>query len=283
MMRPRRNTLIATALVSLMAAPASGERLALHFLPPDLPASNVCNVTTEAFDDEETQIGDATEANGSGGETLLENDDRIGFLMRDIRSLRRHEPVVALDYIHTLIDKRAEIDPDFTETEIAFERISTFLAAGQIGALEDSGLIEALNEQVEDLDWSDTVRLARFYLNGIGVVADRAYATELIVNQAYLGNAEALLEVVRLLLRGDDVQDWTLSVEETARLAFGGLIGKTNRGVCNRAERMAREYLDGDILVPNPDLAYAWRKFAANQGGGSAAWRIVEHLSLIHI
>ncbi len=58
------------------------------------------------------------------------------------------------------------------------------------------------------------------------------------------------------------------------------MIGQVNRGICGRAERMAREYTDGDLLVPNADLAFAWHKFAADMGGAEASWRMVEyHLS----
>ena len=273
MKQATRNILAALAASGCLAFPAGAERLTLAFLPPDLPASDICNAEPERFDDEETQITDAEEP----GEQVLDEDDRIQFLSRDIRNLQRTDADGAFDFIMALITFRARIEPEYAGFDETFDRIDTYLAANRLEALAESGLIQDLAERVDEMNWSQTVRLSRFYLNGIGVAKDRDLAVEMILEQAFLGSADALLEVLRMQLRGDDVSYWGLKPEDTAKLAFGGMVGKLNRGLCDRAERIAREYTDGDILTPNPELAYAWRKFAADMGGADAAWRVVEH------
>lgn len=257
----------------LAAGPASAERLTLSFLPPDLPPSDICNAEPERFDNYETQIAEAEEP----GEQTLDNAGLIQFLTSDIQNLQRDDPDGAFEFILALITRRAELDPVYAGIEETFDRVDTYLAAGRLEELRQAGLIQSLTDRLLEMSWSEAVRLSRFYLNGIGVEQDRDFAMMLILDQAYLGNANALLEVLRMQLRGEEPGDWSLEPDETARLAFGGLVGRLNAGLCNRAERMAREYLDGDLLTPNPELAYAWRKFAADMGGAEAAWRIVEH------
>lgn len=266
---------ILSALVALSltaAPPASAQRLTLNFLPPDLPPGNACNAETERFDDDETQVAD----DGSGPK-MLDDTGRLQFLASDIRNLQRADANGGFDFIMALISRRAELDPAYAGVEEAFDRVDTYLLAGRPDELSGTGLVETLARGIDSLDWSDTVRLARFYRHGTGVPKDRDFAVRLITDKAFLGSANALMEVLQMQVRGEDVGDWTLPPEETARLAFGGLIGQQNRGLCARAERMAREYLGGDILTPNPSLAFAWRKFAADQGGAEAAWRVVEH------
>ena len=272
-MNPIRIAPLATLLIGLTVPPAVAERLTMSFLPPDLPPGNVCNAPAERFEDDETQIVGAEEP----GEQILDDTGRLEFLARDIRNIRRNDPDGSFDFIMALISRRAELDSRYAGLEETLDRVDTYLAAGRLEELEAAGLIGSLTESREEMGWSQAVRLARFYMNGIGVEKDREFAIGLIVDQAYLGSASALLEVLRMQLRGEEIEDWTLTPERTAELAFGGLIGRPNRGLCNRAERMAREYTDGDLLTPNPNLAFAWRKFAADMGGAEAAWRVVEH------
>lgn len=273
-MRTRRFPYLRAALLVLsMAQPAFAERMTLSFLPPDLPPSNVCNAEPERNDPEEVQDADGDQTDGA----VLDDAGRLQYLIRDIRDLTRDGADRWFDYIMTLITRRAELDPAFAGIEETFARIDVYLAAARLDELREAGLIEGLNARTTELSRNQRVRLARFYLNGIGVERDPGYAKSLITAEAYLGNASALMEVLRMLVRGEELEDWDLSPERTATLAYGGMIGRLNLGLCDRAEQMAREYLDGDILTPNPDLAYAWRKFAADMGGAEAAWRVVEH------
>lgn len=266
-----RSLVLAGALLAVALPSAADQRLSMTFLPPDLPPGNVCNAEVEQFEEDETQVTDGEEAQPLG------DHKRISFLTRDIRNLRRDDPDSAFDFIMALIERRAALSDMHAGYAETFAKIETYIAADRMGDLEESGLVASLAEQLEELSWTQTVRLSRFYRNGVGVTQDRDLARDMILDQAYLGNASALIEVLRMQIRGEDLGDWTLATEDTARLAFGGLIGKANRGLCGRAERMAREYTDGDLLKPNPALAYAWRKFAADKGGADAAWRVVEY------
>ena len=256
-----------------LSAPAQAERLTLSFPPPDLPPGNICNAPIERFDDQETQVADDSDFAAA----VEVPDERIAFLGRDIRNLRRDDPHGAFDFIMALITRLAELDEDYAGIDETFDRVETYVAARRLDDLRREGLLTALTEQIIDMDWGQTVRLARYYMNGIAVEKDRDFAKELIIDKAYLGSAGALLEVLRMRMRGEELDNWVLDTEETARLAYGGLIGRPNRGLCGRAERMALEYIEGDILTPNPNLAFAWRKFAADMGGAEASWRMVEH------
>lgn len=268
-----RHILFAALALALSVSTVDAGRLDLNFLPPDLPPSNICNAAPELFDEDETQVSESEEP----GPQVLDDSGRLEFLTSDIKRLRRKIPDDAFDFIMALITRKAELDPTYAGIEETLDRAETYVAAHRLDQLYNAGLIPDLAAQLTEMNWSQTVRLSRYFRDGIGVDQDRDFATNLIIDQAYLGNANALLEVLRMQLHDDEPDVWLLDLEETARLAFGGLVGKLNSGLCNRVERIAREYLDGDLLEPNPQLAFAWRKFAADMGGAKAAWRVVEH------
>ena len=272
-----RNLLLPAFWIVLAAQPALAERLTLSYLPPDLPPANVCNADPEGRDPEEVQDGAAEAA---GRAPSPEDAAFLDYLSRDIRDLARDDADRWFDFIMVLINRKAELDPGFAGIEEAFARIDLHVAAGRLDALRSLGAVEGLARRADELTNNQKVRLARLYWAGIGVAADQDLAETLVAKAAFAGNADALMEVLRLQVAGESVETWELPPEETATLAFGGMVGRLNRGICDRAERMAREYVDGEILTPNPDLAYAWRKFAADMGGAEAAWRVVEyHLS----
>jgi TPR repeat protein len=268
-----RYGLAALFCAALFPAPLAAERLTLSFLPPDLPPGDICNRDRERFEETEIQIDD-----GASQRVLLDDPHRVQLLSREIRNWQRTDPEGAFDFILALIDRKAELEPDYGGTPAVFDRIDTYRLAGRLDALAETGLIQSLTDQIDMLDWSDAVRVARYHLNGLGGTDDPDFARRIIVDRAYMGSAIALEEILRMQLRGEAPEYWTLSAEETAKLAFGGIVGQLDRGICHRAERIAQAYLDGDLLTPDPTLAFAWRKFAADQGGAQAAWRVVEHL-----
>ena len=256
---------------AILANPVQAERLDMAFLPLDFPPSNVCNAEPEQVEDDETSEG------GSGGQPELDDDERLQFLIRDIRDLSRDGPDIWFDHIVALLEKRAELDLSFTDYDIALATIELHLKAGKKDDRWVSELVNALRIRHAELSGNNQVRLARYFTSGLGVAPDPEFAKSIYVAQAYNGNSSALFELLRLLQRGESIKGWDLGIQETAEMAFGGLVGQFNRGLCARAERMAREYINGEFLKPNPDLAYAWRKFAADMGGADAAWRVVEH------
>ena len=275
MSRSLISQLCSAACLIALAVPAQAERLALSYLPPDLPPSNVCNADPETREEGELQDGDLEVV--APGDESLDNAERVRFLMRDIRALSAEGAAEWSGYIEALIDWRAEIDARFNDVDADFARAELLIKAGRIEALVERGVIAGIAAKADEITNNQRVALARYLRRGIGVEADPAAADALLVQAGFAGSSGALIAIVRRAMAGDPVVGWDLGLEETATLAFGGVVGQLNRGLCGRAERMARAYLSGDILERNEQLAYAWRVFAADMGGAQAAWRVVEH------
>ena len=253
---------------------ADAAPLKLDFLPPDFPATDICRAPVEVLEADETQVfsGDEEDANDD------EIRDWVSYLKRDIRRFKRLGADTHFEFIEELIALRTELDSSFGKADEAFARVDLYIDAGRIQEVEEKGLIEAVASMAEELSQSERVRLARYFMTGVGVAQDRARGEAMLANEAFKGNASALLELLRLQLAGAELVEWYETPERTATLAFGGKLGQLNRGLCGRAEFIAQAYLSGDLLEPNAELAFAWRKFAADQGGQKAAWRVVEHM-----
>ncbi len=262
-------TLIAALALSPLQGLAQTSPITLDFLPPSIAPRDVCNVVPEIEGVDEEQI--------EGQDELLQDIDRIRFLRRDIRRYMNEDPDAFFDFIGALIAKRAEIDEKFTDIDAQFARIDLMLRADRAETLREEGIIGALRSSVPDMTNSQRVTLARFFADGTGVTADVPYSQVLIREAAYGGNALALLEIARLENQGVLVEGWDAPLDLTITMAFGGILGALDTGVCRRAERIAQEYIKGDTVAPNPTLALAWFRFAADMGGADAAWRLVEH------
>ena len=247
----------------------SVQTVTLDFLPPEMAPRDICGPAEPALrEEDQTAGGDAAE---------LTDKDRIRFLRRDIRVYAEEDANAYFDFIEALIARRGEIDPEFPLAEQTFARIDLWLQAGRLEALQESGLIEGLRTQIDTLGNNQRVALARFYADGIGVAQDIPFAQELIREAAYGGNARALLEIARLAQNGALVEGWDAPLDLTITMAFGGILGALDAGVCRRAEQIAQAYVDGDVVTANPALALAWFRFAADMGRAEAAWRVVEH------
>ncbi len=255
-------------------APAFAERLELEFLPPDFPPTDICRAPAEQVDADETRVGEG------GGDEQTDEDIKawVSYLKRDIRALTRLDANGHLGFIEDLIDLRTEIDPAFESADAAFARIGLYIDAGRIEEIKEEGVIEGLVRMSDDLSQSERVQLGQYFMTGTGVERDALRGEQMLAAEAFKGNANALLAILRLQLSGAELEEWFETPERTAVLAFGGKLGQLNRGLCGRAEFIAEAYLDGDLLKPNAELALAWRKFAADQGGQRAAWRVVEHM-----
>ena len=271
MARPLAALLAATLLTlpAITAAQTPVPPLTLTFLPPEMAPRDLCNRPAAA----EPEVDETVD----GGREELTDPQRIEFLTADIRAWQRRDADLHFDFIDALITRRAEIDPDFAGIDETFARIELHVAAGRIAALDDSGMVAALAAQGEALGNGDRVALAQYYRMGLGVEQDRAHAQALILEAAYQGHAGALLEIAQLQRQGRLVEGWTAPLDLTVTMAFGGILGEMTPGICTRAERIAGEYLKGELVAFNPEVALAWRRFAADLGGADAAWRVVEH------
>ncbi|MEP1586089.1 MAG: hypothetical protein ABJR46_01315 [Tateyamaria sp.] len=262
----------ALAFAPVISQAQANTRLSLDFLPPMLEPQDVCFAAPATAGPDDLSVG------GSAQE--LSDADRISYLRRDIRAYTNEDANGFYPFIEALIARRAQIDETFTEVDAIFARIELMLRAGRIDQLVSEGLVNSLRDRVDDLDNSQQMALARHFSDGTGVVADQAFAQELIREAAYGGNATALLNIARLAQEGVLIEGWDAPLDLTITMAFGGILGALDSGVCARAERIAQEYIKGDLVAPNPALALAWFRFAADMGGAEAAWKVVEfHLN----
>ena len=268
----RKMTLVAALLIGPVGSFAQTAPFTLDFRPPDLEPRDVCNVArAESGPDDLSVEGDDRE---------LTDRDRIRYLRNDIRNYLNEDADRFFEFIDALIARRGEIDETYTPVDVMFARIDLMLRAGRLEQLTNEGVLEQLRTLVPDMTNGQRITLARFYAEGIGVAPDAAFSQELILEAAYGGNALALLEIARLAQQGVLIQGWDAPLDLTVTMAFGGLLGALDRGLCGRAERIAQEYTKGDVVDANPELALAWYRFAADMGGAEAAWRVVEfHLN----
>lgn len=264
-----RSLILIAAIVCLpVTGRSQSNPIVLDFLPPTLAPRDVCNATRTIPKQNKLTVG--------GPNAALTDPDRIKFLRRDIRNYMNGDADGFFDFIEALIAKQVKIDDTFTAVDATFSRIDLMLRAGRIDALTNSGLIAGLRDQVSDMTNGQQVTLARFFTEGTGGVVDLEFSQNLIREAAFGGHAQALLEIARLKRQGELIEDWDAPLDLTVTMAFGGILGALDRGVCGRAERIAQEYINGDIVAANPALALAWYKFAADMGGANAAWRVVE-------
>lgn len=257
------------ALVTPGALPAAP--LDLAFLPPEVEEQNLCGNTRGPQEVHEGSPGDEDE---------LTEIERARYLQRDIRRYQSTDPDRYFDFITTLRKRLSTSDDRFAGADEVIDLIGLHIDANRLEALEEAGLVAALAASRPTLDNGQRMQLAQYYLNGIGVPLDEATGFELVREAAFGGHPDALLLIARKMAEGRPLPGWDAPEELTVTMAFGGLLGQMDAGVCARAERIGREYLKGEIVRRNPDIGWAWYRFAADLGSASAAWRVVEyHLS----
>ncbi len=254
---------------ALMPFAALAAPLSIEFLPPNIAARDLCNAPTPGETEIHTEHG--------LGDLELTDELRLEFILRDIRRLQRQDADRWFDFIDALITRRAELDESFAGVDEEFARVVLHLRAKRLESLQSRNLIPHLRAQSDDMTNNQRLTLARYYREGIVVPVDRPFAQEMLREAAFGGNARALTEIARMQMRGELLEGWDAPLDLTITLAFGGLLGELTPSVCARAERIAQEYLKGDLVLANPDIAYAWRKFAADMGDVEAAWRVVEY------
>lgn len=247
---------------------ARAQALDLAFLPPAVAPQDLCRAGPIDAEADETGLG----VNARDETARLQ----LIYLRRDIRNLSADDADRWFDHIVALIDWQAALDPTFAGAGPLLAKIALHVDAGRLEALQAAGLIDRLRQGALGMTGVQKLALAQYYLNGIGVAADVPYAQGLIRDAAYGGTVDALMTIARMQVDGRPMPDWDAPLDLTVSLAFGGMLGQMNPEVCRRAERIAREYLDGRVVARNPAIAYAWYRFAADLGSSDAAWRVVE-------
>jgi TPR repeat protein len=77
-------------------------------------------------------------------------------------------------------------------------------------------------------------------------------------------------------LEGDAPTDWVQAPEASVRLAFENLLTPLNGKICDRSKRIARAYLNSEVVQKDAELGQGWLQFAASLGDAQAAWKIYE-------
>ena len=210
----------------------------------------------------------------------LTQPERIRFLQRDIRRYQSEDPDRHFDFITALRQRLSSADENLAGMAEVLDLIDLHIDAGRFTQLDAAGLVQDLAAARDTLNNSQRMQLAQFHLNGIGLPRDEATGHQLILEAGFGGHPDALLFIARRLAEDRPLEGWDAPADLTTTLAFGGLLGQMDSGVCARAERIAEHYLSGGIVERNPEIAYAWLKFAADLGSARASWRVVEfHLS----
>lgn len=253
----------------LAPLPVRADPLAFAFMPPDIVPQDICAAPRNP---------EAVPSEGTSPEVL--NELFLFYLRRDIRNLAAEDADRWFAFLLDLLAWQEELDPAFAGASADLARASLHVDAGRLEDLRAGGLLDLLRADAAALNGAQKVALAQYFLDGIGTEPDLPFAQGLIRDAAYGGNVEALLTIARLEVQGDPMPDWDAPLDLTVSLAFGGMLGPMNEGICARAERIAQEYLDGGIVARNTAISYAWFKFSADLGGAEAAWRVAEaHLS----
>ncbi|MSU88835.1 hypothetical protein GE300_04260 [Rhodobacteraceae bacterium 2CG4] len=263
--------LLTALLVALHPTPvgAQARTLDLVFMPPEIEPRDLC-LPAEA----DPAPDDASAGAGDG---VLTEAKRIALLAADIRRYQREDAARWFDFIDALIARREVLDEGFAGMPALLARVELYIDAGRLEALEAAGLVPQLRQRLDELSTGRQLTLAQFHLTGIGTPPDPEFAWGVIREAAFAGHPDALMMIARRQLAGEQVPEWDAPLDLTATMAFSGMLGQMNASVCRRAERIAREFDDGGLVAPNPRIAYAWRRFAADMGGRDAAWRVVGH------
>lgn len=269
MMRRTLGMLMVFLAPALLPAPVALARtLDYAFLPPQVEQQDLCGARQKRKPDELT-IGQRDDR--------LTDKERIRLLTRDINRYQSADPDRHFVFVSALIDRLEALDEDFDAADATLARIALHIDAGRFAAVTDAGLVAQLIAARDTLNNAQIMRVAQLLLNGLGGETDEALAYEMIREAGLSGNADALLYLARRMLDDAPVEGWDAPADLTVTMAFGGLLGQMNGGVCGRALRIAEEYMAGGVVSRNPDIALAWYRFAADLGSAKAAWRVVEH------
>lgn len=208
------------------------------------------------------------------GKTLPEGD--TGLIKRDLRRLIEMDPRRWFDVVDKAQALFPTLDPSYSAANVLIDRIELLVASGRLSVLQQEKLVDKLAA----MDLSQTPRaqhlLAGYLIRGIGIPADAARGEELLLAAAYGGNADAILSLVEREIAGNPVKGWDVPPDLGVTMAFGALVGKLDPLICDRVNRIAREYKNGEIVTQDLALSERWYRFAADLGDALAAWRVAE-------
>jgi TPR repeat protein len=263
---PMHRTLAALLILAL-PVPAGAATVDLIFEPPALTSAPICD---QPLSDEAlvAKWQDADVANPPETDPAL--------IKRDLRRLVEMDATRWFDLVSTVQSTFQTLDPAYSDANLMIDRIEVMIAAGRLADLQQEKLVEKLAA----MDLSQTPRaqhlLAGYLLRGIGIPKDVAKGEALLLDAAFGGNADAILMLVEREIAGNPVAGWDVPPELGVTMAFGALVGKLDPLICDRVNRIAREYMNGEIVTRDPALAERWYRFSADLGDALSAWRVAE-------
>lgn len=261
-MRPMRPFLLALGLAA--AGPAGAAPVEVSFAPPDITPEPICQPQPTL-----ATLRDRWQ--DWPGETLPDQDTSL--IRRDLRLLRASDAQGWFDTITRAQQLLEARDPAYDTVDRQLDRIALLIDANRFGQLRE----EALVTQVADAGGGSRrgqYLAGSLLLDGIGTEVDRERGLSLITAAAYAGHSEALMHLARLTAEGEDVPGWTYAPELAITLAFGSLVGELDPQICDRMNRIAAEYLSGDLVARDAVLADRWFRLSASLGDPRAALEV---------
>lgn len=258
---------LAALLILALPVAAGAETVDLVFEPPVLASGAVCEqrLSDEALVAKWQDVGDGA---------LPDTDTAL--IKRDLRRLVEMDAQRWFDQISAAQSTFQTLDPTYSDANMVIDRIELMIAAGRLAELQKEKLVAKL----ATMDLSQTPRaqhlLAGYLLRGIGIAKDVEKGEELLLDAAFGGNADAILMLVEREIAGTPVAGWDVPPELGVTMAFGALVGKLDPLICDRVNRIAREYMNGEIVTRDPALAERWYRFSADLGDALSAWRVAE-------
>lgn len=198
-------------------------------------------------------------------------------VQREAQRLRDIDPELYFPVIARMIELLPGLDHNMKPQDLEAEKITLYLRAGKIDELKDTGTIEAFVANAETSTPKDLDLAAELILNGVTDQKDTTKALSYLVNAAYGGNPNALLQLAKRNLDGQSIEGWTVDPSLAITMAFGAMVGKLDSGICDRVARIAREYEKGEVVQQNRTISEEWLRFAADLGDGNAAWKVARY------
>lgn len=251
---------------TLLSAPVLASPVEVTFLPPEIPAQEVC-VAKKADPDVVARWQDWD------GTSPLEGDpDEV---LRDARRLRDLNPTGNFELVDNMLVAASRMNAPKVP-DVTIDRVNLYLKAGKVPQLRDLGIIEGLEANAAGLAPKALNLLAGLYLDGLVVKKDQQKGVGYLTQAAMGGNADALLRLAGMNTAGTEVPGWDLDPKLAVTMAFGALVGKLDAEICDRIGRIAREYSKGDVVKQDHTIAEQWLRLAADLGDAGAAWKVAQ-------
>jgi TPR repeat protein len=259
---------LATALLlgAGIASPAFSAPVEVTFLPPEIPAQEVC--VAKKADPDVVARWQAWD-----GASVPEGDPEL--VLRDARRLRDLNPTGNFELVDKMLAVVAKM-PAPKVPDISIDRINLYLKAGKVPQLRETGVIDGLEANADSLAPKALNLLSTLYLDGLVVKKDKEKGLGYLTRSAMGGNADALLRLASMNISGEQVPGWELDPKLAVTMAFGALVGKLDPEICDRIGRIAREYSKGLVVKQDHNIAEQWLRLAADLGDASAAWKVAQ-------